>query len=170
MSWAPGTEPTREAGPASKATAHSPGSSSNSAGHYILLLPTSDTFSELQGIPACPRGQVLRMDKGECSPPPASCQACLLPTALYMALTQKLDPACPQLSPPSEAHSFDLRPVLSGWLLSHLEQFPPEGFLIQSVLLPSGLNPRMGQLMCKCRTVSKSFLLLLLLTGHFGAA
>lgn len=87
-----------------------------------------------------------------------------------MALTQKFDPACPQLSPPSEAHSFDLKPGLSGWLLSHLEQFPPEGFLIQTILLPSGLNLRVGQLMCKCCTVSKSFLLLLLLTGNFGAA
>lgn len=59
---------------------------------------------------------------------------------------------------------------MSAWLLSHLEQFPPEGFLMQRGFLPSGLNPRVGQLMCKCHTVSKSTELPLYQQTTVGAA
>lgn len=38
-----------------------------------------------------------------------------------MARTQKLDPASPPLSPPSEIYSFDPWPGLSAWPLSHLK-------------------------------------------------
>lgn len=88
-----------------------------------------------------------------------------------MALTQKLDPACPALSPPSEAHCFDPGPGLSAWPLSHLKPFPPaEGFLMQRGYPPSGLKPGVGWLMYKCYPVSKSLLLSLLPQDHFGGS
>lgn len=87
-----------------------------------------------------------------------------------MALTQKLDPACPALSPPSEAHCFDPGPGLSAWPLSHLKPFPPEGFLMQRGYPPSGLKPGVGWLMYKCYPVSKSLLLSLLPEDHFGGS
>ena len=140
MCWAPGTKPD-EVG----------------LGHHML--PTSDNFSELQEPLRCPRGQVLRVDKRDAVLPLRHAKPGLLPIALFMALTQKLDAVCPPLSPPSEARSFDPGPGLSAWLLSHLEQFPPEGFLMRRGFLPSGLNPRVGLLMRKCCTVRKSLLL-----------
>lgn len=69
MCWAPGTKPP-EVG----------------LGHHML--PTSDNFSEPQEPPECPRGQVLRVDKGDAVFPPRHAKPALLPTALFMALTQ----------------------------------------------------------------------------------
>ena len=65
------------------------------------------------------------------SPTTVSCQSTLLPTAPLMALTQKLDATHPRLSPPCEAQSFDPRPGVSAWSLSHLQPFSLEGFLMQ---------------------------------------
>ena len=75
------------------------------------------------------------------SPTTVSCRSTLLPSALLMALTQKLDPTHPWLSPPCEAQSFDPRPGVSAWSLSHLQQFPPEGFLMQRGCPPWGWIP-----------------------------
>jgi hypothetical protein len=66
------------------------------------------------------------------------------PVALCMALTQQLDPVCPQTWPPSEAQIFDPRPGLYVWLLSPWELFPPEDSLMQRGCPPSMLNPRLG--------------------------
>lgn len=72
--------------------------------------------------------------------------------------------------PTLEAHSFDPRPGMSAWLLSHLEHFPPEGFLMLRGFLPSGLHPGVGRLMCKCRAVSRSPVLPLLPADYYGGS
>lgn len=112
----------------------------------------------------------MRADKEDAAHPPASSKTALLPTALFMALTQKLDPACSPLSPPSETYSFDPWPGLSAWPLSHLKSFPPEGFRMQRGCPPSGPKPGVGWLMHKCYRVSKSPLLPLVLEDHFGGS
>ena len=157
MSWAPGTEPVGETGPASQAVSH-PLEHHQPCSHHTLPLPVSDTSSA--GAQRARSWEWTRWGRG----------AALLPAALLMALTQKLDLAHPWLSPPCEAQSFDPRPGLSAWSVSRLKQLPPEGFLMQRGCPPSGLNSRVGQLTSKCSAVSKCLLLPLLPAGCSGGS
>lgn len=104
------------------------------------MLPTCDNFSDLQEPPGCPRNQVPRVDKGMLSSHRVM-PSRPAPHCFAHGTDPERDPACPPLSPPSEACSFDHGPGMSARLLSHLEQFPPEGFLMHRGFLPSGPKP-----------------------------
>lgn len=92
------------------------------------------------------------------------------PTAVVQGANPEVRSSLSSPQPTLKAHSFDPQPGMSAWLLSHLEHFPPEGFLMLRGFLPSGLHPRVGWLMCKCRAVSRSPVLPLLPTDYCGGS
>ena len=102
-------------------------------------LPVSDTF--WAGAQRARSWEWTSASHHPPRPTTVSCRSTLLPTALLMALTQKLDATHPRLSPPCEAQSFDPRPGVSAWSLSHLQPFPPESFLMQKGCPPWGWIP-----------------------------
>ena len=129
-------------------------------------LPVSDTF--WAGAQRARSWEWTSASHHPPRPTTVSCRSTLLPTALLMALTQKLDATHPRLSSPCKAQSFDLRPGVSAWSLSYLTTVPSREFPYAERMSTMGLNPRVGQLTSKCATANNSLWLPLSPTGHSG--